>query len=234
MFVPRAGRGLVALGVAASVGGYLATALLKLVPWSNNPAVLATVGILAGWRLVGAGLLVGRLRRGETPGPRPPDGVRNRQPLPSRGETPSWKPLALAAAVLLALAAVPAVEARVRAPPPQSKASVMQQVGCGLITIAYNSPAVKGRAIWGGGPRRRGLAHRCRRGDHHHLLHRRDGGRQGGARRHLRPLHPPGREGVDGDPQQGRQAVGRLRVQGGGGPAPLSGDAAGRAVRRAD
>lgn len=64
MFVPRAGRGLVALGVAASVGGYLATALLKLVPWSNNPAVLATVGILAGWAVVGAGLLVGRLRRG--------------------------------------------------------------------------------------------------------------------------------------------------------------------------
>ena len=60
------------------------------------------------------------------------------------------KPLALAAAVLLALAAVPAVEAQLELPRPSPKASVMQQVGLTEITIAYNSPAVKGRAIWGG------------------------------------------------------------------------------------
>lgn len=62
MFVPRAGRALVALGVAASVGGYLLTALLRLGPYANNPAFLATVGIVAGWSVVGAGLLLGRRR----------------------------------------------------------------------------------------------------------------------------------------------------------------------------
>lgn len=58
------------------------------------------------------------------------------------------KPLALAA-LLLALAAVPPAEAQLELPRPSPKASVMQQVGLTEITIAYNSPGVKGRAVWG-------------------------------------------------------------------------------------
>jgi SSS family solute:Na+ symporter/sodium/pantothenate symporter len=57
MFVPRAGRGLVTAAVAAAVTGYMGTALLRPTPLANNPAVLATVGILAGWAVVGLGLL---------------------------------------------------------------------------------------------------------------------------------------------------------------------------------
>ncbi|HSM50513.1 MAG TPA: sodium:solute symporter [Thermoanaerobaculia bacterium] len=62
MFVPRASRRLVAMGVAASVGGYVLTALFRLGPYFNNPAFLATVGIVAGWSVVGAGLLLARPR----------------------------------------------------------------------------------------------------------------------------------------------------------------------------
>lgn len=58
MFVPRATRGLMAAGVFASVATYLAMGLFRIGPLSNNPAVLATAGILAGWAVVGVGLVV--------------------------------------------------------------------------------------------------------------------------------------------------------------------------------
>jgi SSS family solute:Na+ symporter/sodium/pantothenate symporter len=64
MFVPRAGRRLVALAVAAALLGYLGTAVLEPTPLANNPAVLATVGILAGWLVVAVGLVTGRSARG--------------------------------------------------------------------------------------------------------------------------------------------------------------------------
>lgn len=60
MFVPRAGRGLVTLGVVVSVAAYLATALTRWTVYANNPAILATTGILAGWAVVGLGLLIAR------------------------------------------------------------------------------------------------------------------------------------------------------------------------------
>ena len=65
MFVPRAGRALVGVAVAAAVVGYLGTAILKPVPLANNPAVLATVGILAGWLVVALGLMAGSGARGD-------------------------------------------------------------------------------------------------------------------------------------------------------------------------
>ncbi len=65
LFVPQAGRGLVMAGIAASVAGYAVPALarasgldLPFLALANNPAVLATCGILAGWTVVGLGLLV--------------------------------------------------------------------------------------------------------------------------------------------------------------------------------
>jgi len=67
MFVPRAGRGLVTAAVAAAVTGYLGTAILRPTALANNPAVLATVGILAGWAVVGLGLLAT-----SSPSPREP------------------------------------------------------------------------------------------------------------------------------------------------------------------
>lgn len=57
MFVPRAGRGLVTAAVAVAVSTYVAVAVLRPIPLANNPAVLATLGILAGWSLVGVALL---------------------------------------------------------------------------------------------------------------------------------------------------------------------------------
>jgi len=49
---------------------------------------------------------------------------------------------------MLLLAATSAF-GQVRSPRPSPKASVMQQVGLTDITINYNRPGVKGRAIWG-------------------------------------------------------------------------------------
>lgn len=62
MFVPRAGRQLVAASVVATVGTYAAVALFRLGPLHNNPAVLATFGIVAGWAVIGLGLLLGARR----------------------------------------------------------------------------------------------------------------------------------------------------------------------------
>lgn len=58
MFVPRAGRGLVTAGIVATLVGYLGVAFLRLTPFHNNPAFLATVGILFGWSIVAVGLIV--------------------------------------------------------------------------------------------------------------------------------------------------------------------------------
>ena len=58
MFLPRARRGGVALAAAAAVVVYVAAGALKLGALSNNPAVLATWGLLASWVVLGASLLV--------------------------------------------------------------------------------------------------------------------------------------------------------------------------------
>lgn len=58
MFLPRARRGGVALAAAAAVVVYVAAGTLKLGALSNNPAVLATWGLLASWAVLGASLLV--------------------------------------------------------------------------------------------------------------------------------------------------------------------------------
>lgn len=65
MFVPRAGRGLVTWGVVVAVGVYFGVALLKLTPLHNNPAFLATAAIVAGWTVVGVGLLLSPQRATE-------------------------------------------------------------------------------------------------------------------------------------------------------------------------
>jgi Na+/proline symporter len=64
MFVPRAGRGLITAGVVATIAGYAAVAVFRISPMHNNPAFLATVGILLGWAVVGAGLLASGARGG--------------------------------------------------------------------------------------------------------------------------------------------------------------------------
>lgn len=58
MFLPRARRGGVALAAAAAVAVYVVAGTLKLGSLSNNPAVLATWGLLASWAVLGASLLV--------------------------------------------------------------------------------------------------------------------------------------------------------------------------------
>jgi sodium/pantothenate symporter len=63
MFLPGVGRRLVTGGVLAALGGYLLTAVLRLTPLANNPAVLATFGIGAGAAVIAAGLAWKRLGR---------------------------------------------------------------------------------------------------------------------------------------------------------------------------
>ena len=58
MFLPRARRGAVALAAASAVAVYVVAGALKLGALSNNPAVLATWGLLASWAVLGASLLV--------------------------------------------------------------------------------------------------------------------------------------------------------------------------------
>jgi sodium/pantothenate symporter len=62
MFVPRAGRGLVTAAVAVAVSTYVAVATLRPIAQANNPAVLATLGILAGWSVVAVRLVWSRAR----------------------------------------------------------------------------------------------------------------------------------------------------------------------------
>lgn len=63
MFLPGVGRRLVTGATLAALGGYLLTAALRLTPFANNPAVLATCGIGAGAAVIGAGLALRRLRQ---------------------------------------------------------------------------------------------------------------------------------------------------------------------------
>lgn len=58
------------------------------------------------------------------------------------------KSLLIATIVLAATSAF--AQQQIRAPRPSPKASLMQAVGITDITINYNRPGVKGRAIWGG------------------------------------------------------------------------------------
>lgn len=58
MFVPRADATLAALAAGAAVAGYLLPALLPLTKYGNNPAVLATFGILASVAAAGLRLAV--------------------------------------------------------------------------------------------------------------------------------------------------------------------------------
>jgi SSS family solute:Na+ symporter/sodium/pantothenate symporter len=62
MLLPRARRGAVALSAAVAVAVYVVAGTLKLGALSNNPAVLATWGLLASWAVLGASLLLGRSR----------------------------------------------------------------------------------------------------------------------------------------------------------------------------
>lgn len=62
MFLPGASRGLVTAGIVVTIAGYLGVAFLKLTPLHNNPAFLATAGIVLGWAVVAAGLLAARVR----------------------------------------------------------------------------------------------------------------------------------------------------------------------------
>ena len=52
-------------------------------------------------------------------------------------------------AAMVLLAAATTLTAQVRTPRPSPKASLMQAVGLTDVTINYNRPGVKGRAIWG-------------------------------------------------------------------------------------
>jgi Na+/proline symporter len=58
MFVPRAGRTLITVGVLATLAGYIAVAVFRISPLHNNPGFLAAVGMLLGWGCVGVGLLL--------------------------------------------------------------------------------------------------------------------------------------------------------------------------------
>lgn len=61
MFLPRVSRGVVTGAVVAVVVTYFAVSVFKVTMLHNNPAFLATAGILAGWVVVGAGSLLGGL-----------------------------------------------------------------------------------------------------------------------------------------------------------------------------
>ncbi len=55
MFAPRVPRQHIALGVAVAVLAYVGVAALQITAMHNNPAFLATCGILGSWVVVGAG-----------------------------------------------------------------------------------------------------------------------------------------------------------------------------------
>lgn len=74
LFIPKAGRTLVSWGVFASVAGYFLPMLARaagisnsLTDLGNNPAVLAACGIMAGWALVGIGMIVAKEEVKEEP-----------------------------------------------------------------------------------------------------------------------------------------------------------------------
>jgi sodium/pantothenate symporter len=63
MFVQAAGRRLVTTGVVVSLAVYVAASVFGFTHMANNPAFLATVGMAAGWVVIGAGLLLARRSR---------------------------------------------------------------------------------------------------------------------------------------------------------------------------
>lgn len=76
LFFPRVNNGLVTAGIIASVLGYALPAVSRaigidssLLTLANNPAALATFGILAGWIVVGLSLLVPESQEDLTPAP---------------------------------------------------------------------------------------------------------------------------------------------------------------------
>lgn len=62
MFLPTLDRRAVVTGTLVAVAAYLGTALFEFTRFSNNPAFLATCGILAGWAATAGVALVLRLR----------------------------------------------------------------------------------------------------------------------------------------------------------------------------
>ncbi len=62
MFLPRASRRLVSAAATTSLIVFLLGAVLKLTVYSNNPAVLATCGIFAGWMVTAVGLAFGAVK----------------------------------------------------------------------------------------------------------------------------------------------------------------------------
>ncbi len=65
MFIPSAGRGSVTAGAVTSLAAYVGAAAIGFTAMSNNPAFLATCGIVAGWVSFGAVSLLTRLRKPE-------------------------------------------------------------------------------------------------------------------------------------------------------------------------
>lgn len=83
MFLPKATKPAVILGALVSIGVYVGTASVGFTAMSNNPAFLATCGIVAGWGAFGLAFLVSHLRstyaasRSGSPASTPGTGVRH-------------------------------------------------------------------------------------------------------------------------------------------------------------
>jgi len=140
---------------------------------------------------------------------------------------------ALAALVALALTA-PAF-AQLDLPRPSPKATISQQVG--LTDVRSPTTGRASRGARSGAPFvPYGEVWRTGANEATTITFSTDVTVQGqpGRGRHLRPVHDPRQGRVDGDPQQGRQAVGRVRLQEGRRRAALHGQAAGGSVRGAD
>ncbi len=75
MFIPRATKLAASAGAAASLCAYVGAAVVGFTAMSNNPAFLATCGIVVGWGAFGLVQLVASLRA---------DSVRDRAQTPSR------------------------------------------------------------------------------------------------------------------------------------------------------
>jgi Na+/proline symporter len=55
--IPAAGRRLVSSSVLVTIAVYLSASLLERTSLHNNPAVLATMGTLSGWAVIGIGVV---------------------------------------------------------------------------------------------------------------------------------------------------------------------------------
>jgi Na+/proline symporter len=65
MFMPKANRQAVILGTGVAVTAFVLSALTGFTSMSNNPAFLATMGVLAGWATFGVVQIWMRLRQGK-------------------------------------------------------------------------------------------------------------------------------------------------------------------------